>query len=138
MGGLTMLEIPRPDPPVAVSPPGIAPEKLRAVADAEKELAEASRLGCSPQQLSRLLDKFWAAQRAATPKPQELSIAACPNCGGPSEHIVGERPDRRRCLRCACNFSSQEKPSKVCPSCASRLTVKFSHGTHCNECGKDF
>jgi hypothetical protein len=135
---LTILEIPKADLPVAVAPPGIAPEKLRAVRDAERELAEASRRGCSPQELSRLLNAFWSAQKAAAPTPEPLGLDSCPSCNGSAVPIPGERPDRRRCVRCGANFSSTRQATKPCPSCQSPLTVKFSHGSHCNQCGRDF
>lgn len=136
---LTILEIPKQDPRQAAPPPGVAPEKLQAVADAERALAEASHRGVSPQELSRLLDQFWSAQKAAAPTPEPLGLDSCPSCGGDACPIPGEQPTRRRCTRCGANFSSTRSAVKPCPACQSPLTTRTGgRGAHCNCCGHDF
>ena len=56
---LTMLEIPKPDPPQAAPPLGISPEKLAAVKDSRAGVGgrNASQ-GSVPQKLTILLENF--------------------------------------------------------------------------------
>lgn len=136
---LDMLQIPRPDAPHASPPTGPDPAKVQAVKDAEKELAEAGYRGASPQEMTRLLEKFWAAQKAAAPPPEPAPLDSCPSCGKPSERIAGDRPERRRCTSCGAHFSSTRTAVKPCPSCASPLTVRTGgNNGHCNACGSNF
>lgn len=136
---LTILEIPKQDPPLAAPPSGISPEKLTAVRDAEKALAEAGYRGASPQEMTRLLEKFWAAQKAAAPAPEPAPLDSCPSCGKPSERIAGAPPERRRCTSCGAHFSSTRTAVKCCPTCQSPLTARTAgNQAHCNCCGLNF
>lgn len=135
---LTILEIPKQDPPLAAPPTGIAPEKLAAVKAAAQELEEGMHAGVSPQKLSNLLDSFWSAQKAVAGEKPLLSRSTCPNCGSAAEHIPGMGSDRRRCTKCRCEFSSPMDTPKPCVRCTSPLTVKVGGAIHCNACGADF
>ena len=80
---LTILEIPKQDPPLAAPPPGISPEKLTG---GQRRRASSWPKACIaaliPQELSSLLDSFGLHRRPLRQRRSLLRSIVCPSCGG--------------------------------------------------------